>query len=83
MNSDGLKPAHASPQTRKRARARARDVSLAQRPSVIQIIGEELLATIPCLTDKCTEPLLLSYPRKLGSPTMDGGVRTPVNSHWL
>jgi 3-polyprenyl-4-hydroxybenzoate decarboxylase len=49
MNSDGLKPAHASPRTGKRTRAC--DVSLAQRSSVIQIIGEEPLATIHCLTD--------------------------------
>jgi hypothetical protein len=51
MNNDGLKSAHASPRTGKHARARARDVSLAQMPSVIQIIGEEPLATIHCLTD--------------------------------
>jgi hypothetical protein len=51
MNSDGLKQAHASPQTGKRTCASARDVSLVQRPSVIQIIGEEPLATIYCLTD--------------------------------
>jgi hypothetical protein len=51
MDSDGLKPAHASPRTGKRERARALDVSLAQRPSVIQIIGEEPLTTIHCLTD--------------------------------
>jgi hypothetical protein len=35
-----------------RARPRSRrDVSFAQRPSAIQIIGEESSTTIPCLTD--------------------------------
>jgi hypothetical protein len=33
------------------APARARDVNFAWRTSVIQIIGEESSATIPCLTD--------------------------------
>ena len=47
MNSNGLKLAWAGP----RAGKHARDVSLAQRSSVIQIIDEEPLATIHCLTD--------------------------------
>jgi hypothetical protein len=47
INSDGLKLARASPWTGKRAR----DEQFAQRTSAIQIIGEEPLATIHCLTD--------------------------------
>jgi hypothetical protein len=51
MNSDGLKPARTGPRTGKRARAHARDVSFAQRPSAIQIIDEESSVTLSCLTD--------------------------------
>jgi hypothetical protein len=83
MNSDGLKPARVGPRTGKHARARARDVHFAQRTLTVRISDEESLVTIHCLTDKCTEPLLLSYLRKLGSPMMDDGVRTPTNSHRL
>jgi hypothetical protein len=51
MNSNGLKPARAGPRTGKHARARARDAQFAQKTSTIQIMGEEPLATIHCLTD--------------------------------
>jgi hypothetical protein len=46
-SSNRSEPAH----ERGNAPARARDVQLAQRTSVIQIISEEPLATIHCLTD--------------------------------
>jgi hypothetical protein len=48
MNSDGLKLAQVSP-------------GLAKRPLVNQITGEEPLATIRCLSDKCTEVLRLLF----------------------
>jgi hypothetical protein len=73
MNSDGLKPARVGPRTGKRAHARARDVSLAQRPSVIQIIGEEPLATIHCLSDICTKAPALLFLRRPRSTTTNGG----------
>ena len=75
MNNDGLKPARTGPQTGKHARARARDVSLAQRPSVIQIIGEEPLTPIHCLSDICSEAHALLFLRTPRSPTANDGER--------
>jgi hypothetical protein len=33
----------------------------------------------PCVSNKCTKAPLLSFLRKTGSPTMDGGVCAPAN----
>jgi hypothetical protein len=55
MNSVGLNSAQTGLQKRGHARARACVAGLAKRPLINQITGEEPLATIHCLTDKCTE----------------------------
>jgi hypothetical protein len=72
MNSVGLNSAQTSLQKRghARARARARVAGLAKRPLINQITGEEPLATIHCLTDKCTE-----VPRFLLLLQIDPGLR--------
>jgi hypothetical protein len=60
MNSVGLSLAQASLQKGEHARARARVAGLAKRPLVYQITGEETLATIHRLSNKCIEvPRLL------------------------
>jgi hypothetical protein len=51
MNSDGLKPAQASPRTGKRVRARAHAGDFVQRPLTIQITGKEPLALFYCLSN--------------------------------
>jgi hypothetical protein len=76
MGSNQPKPAH----ERGNTPARARAGYFAPRTLTIRISNEESLVTIHCLTGKCTEPLL-SYLRKLGSPTMDDGLCTLANSH--
>jgi hypothetical protein len=78
MGSNQPEPAH----ERGNAPARALAGYFAPRTLTVRISDEDSLVTIHCLSDKCTEPLLLSYLRKLGSLMMDDGVRTPANSHW-
>jgi hypothetical protein len=73
MNSNGLKPVRVSPRMGKRTHAHTRDVSLAQRPLVIQIIGEEPLATIHCLSDICIEAPALLFLHRPRSMTTNGG----------
>jgi hypothetical protein len=53
MNSVGLNSAQTGLQNGGHARAHACAAGLAKRP--LLITGEEPLATIQCLTDKCTE----------------------------
>jgi hypothetical protein len=55
MNSVGLNSAQSVYRRGKPARARARFAGLAKRPLINQIIDEEPLATIQCLTDNSTE----------------------------
>jgi hypothetical protein len=55
MNSVGLNSAQTAMQKGGHARAHACAAGLAKRPLLNQITGEEPLATIHCLTDKCTE----------------------------
>jgi hypothetical protein len=60
MNSVGLNSAQPACRREEHARARTRGVDYANRPLLNQITGEESLATIHCLTNKCTEvPQLL------------------------
>jgi hypothetical protein len=55
MNSVELNSAQTSLQKGGHARAHARDAGLAKRHLLNPITGEETLATIQCLADKCTE----------------------------
>jgi hypothetical protein len=55
MNIIRLNSAQLACRREEPARARARGVDYANRPLLNQITGEESLATIHCLTDKCTE----------------------------
>jgi hypothetical protein len=73
MNSDGLKPARTGPRIGKCAPARARDVNFVLRTLIIQIIGEESSATIPCLTDIHSLALGVLFLRNDRSPTGNAG----------
>ena len=55
MNSVGLNSAQTGLQKGGYARAHARAVGLVKRPLLNKTTGEEPLATIQCLADKCTE----------------------------
>jgi hypothetical protein len=55
MNSLGLNSAQPAYRRGEPACARARGLDFANRPLLTQITGEESLATIHCLTDKCKE----------------------------
>jgi hypothetical protein len=55
MNSLGLNSAQPACRRGEPTRARSLGVDFANRPLLTQITGEESLATIHCLTDKCTE----------------------------
>jgi hypothetical protein len=69
MNSDGLKPAQASPRTGKRARARFCAGDIVQRTPVKLITRKESLALFLCLTDVCIIPLILLFLHGLWSTT--------------
>jgi hypothetical protein len=57
INSTGPKSAQSAQVYTKFGRARDRSVNFAKRPSVIQITGEEPLATIHCPSDVCAKTL--------------------------
>jgi hypothetical protein len=61
IKSVGPKPAQSAQVYTEFRRARDRVVNFEKRPSIIQINGEEPLATIHCLSEVCIETLRLLF----------------------
>jgi hypothetical protein len=78
-NSTGLDLTQSGPSPGKRARACARAGEIAQRTLTIRKTIKESSSLFICVTDMCTETLLLSHLCKPGSPTTDDGATTPAS----
>jgi hypothetical protein len=72
MNNDALKPAQASPQTRKRARTRALTGDFAQRTTAIQKTRKKSFPLFTCVSDVCTKAPRLLFLYRAKSTTVNG-----------